>query len=83
MRTKAGCGSGPSRGGNCQSQSCGDSTACELTALLEHLAEIHGDNVVVRIADYSSLSSIQQSLTELNRILEANHVSLSTYINRF
>lgn len=72
----AGCDSGPSPGGNCQSQSCGGSTACDLTALLEHVSTAYGGKVAVRVADYTSLASIQASLAELNRILEANHEDL-------
>ena len=79
----AGCDSAPSRGGNCQSQACDGSTACDLTALLEHASKVHGGKVGVRVADYSSLASIQASLAELNQILEANHEDLRVTLENF
>lgn len=70
------CGSTTTTGGNCQSEACGDSSACTFEGMLTSFEKKYSDDVEVKIADYSSLNSIQGSLLDLNRILMINGESL-------
>lgn len=71
-----GCGSSTTPGGNCQSEACGDSAACSFEGVLTAFSQQYGDQVKVKIADYSSFQNIQSSLNDLNRILELNAETL-------
>ena len=80
---ETGCDSGASRGAACQSPGCGDAETCDLAVLLDKFARTRGDEITVKVADYSSSASIQASLVELNRILELNREDLRVTLDNF
>lgn len=78
-----GCAGSPTASGsngNCRSNACGDSSSCDLEATLKNFARKHSDLVELKIADYSSLGAILESLENLNRVLEANSEDLRVSI---
>lgn len=67
-----GCGSTTTTGGNCQSDACGDPSACTFEGVLGSLEKKYRDDLEVKIADFSTVKSIRESLKDLNRILVIN-----------
>ena len=70
------CGSETTAQGNCKSEACGDSSACTFEGMLVSFGQKFQNYVEVKIADYSSLQNIQNSLNDLNQILEINSEDL-------
>jgi|GEM_PF-3333603 len=71
-----GCGSETTAQGNCKSEACGDSSACTFEGMLASFGQKCQNYVEVKIADYSSVQNIQNSLKDLNQILEINSEDL-------
>lgn len=80
-----GCGSTPASvsNGNCKSDSCGDGKSCDFFGLLKWIAEKYSDRLEIKIADYSSLKTMKNSLDELNKILERNNEDLRVTLDNF
>jgi len=77
------CGSETTSNGNCKSESCGDTSSCDFSKMLEWFAVKNRNKVKVKIADFSSPIGIKKSLKKLNKILRKNKENLRVTFDNF